>query len=116
MNIEDSQYFGRMNDPDGSAYVKGICGDTMEFYLIFKGDVVQSVKYFTDGCEHTRSCADTAAKLVEGKEISEALALSPAMIKNELPDLPSGHLHCTILTTITFLKALAEFIYKRENS
>ena len=27
---------GRMNDPSGSAWIKGLCGDTMEIYLIIE--------------------------------------------------------------------------------
>ena len=27
-------YFGRMTDPSGSAFVRGLCGDEMEFYLV----------------------------------------------------------------------------------
>jgi NifU-like protein involved in Fe-S cluster formation len=35
--INDPKYFGRMNDPTSSSYLKGPCGDSMEFYLVFEG-------------------------------------------------------------------------------
>jgi NifU-like protein involved in Fe-S cluster formation len=41
--------FGRMNDASGSAYMKGLCGDEMEFYLVIENNVVIQVKYYTDG-------------------------------------------------------------------
>jgi hypothetical protein len=30
---------GRMNDPDGAAYIKGICGDSMEMYLVIEDGI-----------------------------------------------------------------------------
>ena len=105
------KFFGRMNDPDGHAYMKGICGDEMEFYLTVNNNKIDNVTFFTHGCAHTKICGETAARLVLGKEIEEALGLSPIKIKNEISNLPEDHIHCTILTTITFLKALAEYLH-----
>ena len=28
----------RMNDPDGAAFINGICGDSMEMYLVIDDD------------------------------------------------------------------------------
>ncbi len=36
MNDGD-QFFGRMYDPTAAAFLKGICGDEMEFYLYIRG-------------------------------------------------------------------------------
>ncbi len=115
MYTTEYKYFGRMNDPDSHAYMKGICGDEMEFYLTFNGNKIDNVTFYTQGCDHTKICGETAARLVTGKEIEEALNLSPVKIKNEIKDLPGDHLHCTILTTITFLKALAEYLHNNEH-
>ena len=37
---------GRMNDPDGSAFIKGQCGDTMEMYLVIADGVITEAVFF----------------------------------------------------------------------
>ncbi len=113
MSTFDLKHLGVINDPDGLANVKGICGDTMVFYLSIKDGVIYDVRFNTDGCEHARICGETAARLVNGKRIEEALRLSPSLIKNEISELSVDHLHCPILATISFLKAMADYLYKR---
>ncbi len=116
MNTLDKNYFGKIHNADGFSYVKGICGDEMEFYLTVQDDVIKDVKFFTKGCEHIRLCGETAARLVNNKRIEEALELSPAKIKNEIKDLPVDHTHCTILSTISLLKAIADYIYRIDDN
>ena len=72
--VQDNQYFGRMNDASGAAYVKGVCGDEMEFYLIIDSDKIKEIKYYTDGCLTTKACGAMAAHLAKGKTIEEAKA------------------------------------------
>ncbi len=52
MNTIKQNYFGKINSADGFSYVKGICGDEMEFYISVKDDIIKDVKFFTKGCEH----------------------------------------------------------------
>ncbi len=113
------QYFnrhenmGRMNAPDGSAYVKGPCGDTMEIYLAISGDTISEVRFFTDGCAPTIACGSAATKLVSGKSIQDAMKIAPANIINELDGLPETNLHCAILAVTTLYKALADFLIRK---
>ena len=74
--LNDPEFFGRMNDPTVSAYLKGPCGDSMEFYLVIEQKKIAHIKYYTDGCIATRSCAATVAHLAFGKTIDEALDIS----------------------------------------
>ncbi len=114
------QYFnrhenmGRMNAPDGSAYIKGPCGDTMEMYLEISGDNISKACFFTDGCVPTIACGSSATKLVEGKNIHDAMKIAPADILNELDGLPEINLHCAILAINTLYKALADFLLQRQ--
>ena len=116
MSTEYLEHLGVMNDPKGFAHVRGICGDEMEFYLSINGDIIEDVRFRTDGCGYTRICGEAAARLVTGKRIEEALSLSPALIMKVIANLPADHLHCTILATITFLKAMADYLYRRDLS
>ncbi|OGX17905.1 MAG: hypothetical protein A3K83_07935 [Omnitrophica WOR_2 bacterium RBG_13_44_8b] len=110
--INDEKYFGRMNDPISSSYLKGPCGDAMEFYLVIDKDRITEIKYYTDGCCATRACAAMAAKLAEGKTIKEALSISAGKVIARLKGLPEDHLHCSILSVSTLYRAIADYLLK----
>jgi nitrogen fixation NifU-like protein len=114
MDTADFKHFGRMNDPDASAFFRGICGDEMEFYLLIKNDAVEKIRFFTDGCEHTGLCGETAARLAEGMRIDEVMSISPGAIIKDAGGLPEDHLHCAILASMTLYRALADYLYKKQ--
>ena len=103
-------HFGRMNDPDGSAFVKGLCGDEMEFYLLIKDSIIQEARFYTDGCEYTRACGEVAAGLSEGRSLNDALGISPQQVIEILKDLPEEHKHCSILAVSTLYRAIADYL------
>ncbi len=111
--INNPKYFGRMNDSTSSSYLKGPCGDAMEFYLVIDKGKITEIKYFTDGCHATRTCAAMAAKLVEGKTIKDALLVSAGEVIRRLKGLPEDHLHCSILSVSTLYRALADYLLKK---
>lgn len=110
--ITQKKYIGRMNDPDGSAHIKGPCGDEMEFYLTIKKDVLQDIKFHTSGCFFTYACGTMASHLAFGKTIEEVLQISPGRIIKELRYLPKDHCHCAILSVSTLYKAIADYWLK----
>jgi len=111
--INNQRYFGRMNDPVSSSYLKGPCGDAMEFYLVIEYGKITQIKYYTDGCQATRACASMVAKLAEGKFIKEALSISAGEVITRLKGLPEDHLHCSILSVSTLYRAIADYLLKR---
>jgi len=111
--INDEEYFGRMNDPACSSYLKGPCGDAMEFYLVIEKDRIAEIKYYTEGCNATRACAAMAAKLADGKTIKEALSISAGEVITKLKGLPEDHLHCSILSVSTLYRAIADYLLKK---
>jgi nitrogen fixation NifU-like protein len=111
--INNQQYFGRMNDPVSSSYLKGPCGDAMEFYLVIDKDKITEIKYYTEGCQATRACAAMAAKLASGKTIKDALSISAGEIIAKLKGLPEDHLHCSILSVSTLYRAIADYLLKK---
>ena len=106
------ELFGRMNDPVSSAYLKGPCGDEMEFYLVVEKNVITDIRYYTEGCEETRKCASAAASLAKGKTIDEALCISAGEIISNIKDIPNDHLHCSILAVSTLYRAIADYLLK----
>lgn len=111
--INDQRYFGRMNDPVSSSYLKGPCGDAMEFYLVIERGKIAEIKYYTDGCHATRACAAMVAKLAEGRFIKDALCISAGEVIAKLRGLPEDHLHCSILSVSTLYRAIADYLLKK---
>jgi nitrogen fixation NifU-like protein len=100
----------RMNDPTAAAWIKGLCGDTMEVYLTVKDGMIEEATFFTDGCEATMACGSAIAELAGGKSISEMLAVSPQHVIACVGDLPADHIHCAILAVSTLHKAVADYL------
>ncbi len=100
---------GRMNAPDGSAHITGICGDSMEIYLEIEDKTIVKALFFSNGCGVTFACGSAVTKLVNGRHIQHALDISPGDIIDELDELPDENIHCAILATSTLHKAIAEY-------
>lgn len=109
---EGKGYYGRMNAPVASAYLKGPCGDEMEFYLIIENGVIKDVNVYTEGCLATRACGVITAHQVKGKSIWEALDVSPKKVMDLLNVLPADHKHCAILAVSTLYRAIADYLLK----
>ena len=108
----DDEFFGRMSDPSGSAFVRGLCGDEMEFYLVIEDMVITQVKYFSKGCLATKLCGQAVAKRVKGKDLFEALSVNPKQIIDTETSLPMENRHCAILAVSAMYRAVAEYLLK----
>jgi len=111
--LNDPKFFGRMNDPTASSYLKGPCGDSMEFYLVIENNKITDIRYYTDGCGATRACAAFVAQMAYGKTISQALKISANDVISSLKGLPDDHLHCSILSVSTLYRAIADYLLKK---
>jgi len=109
---QQDEFFGRMTDPSGGAFVRGLCGDEMEFYLVIENNKIVQVKYYTDGCEATKSCGRAVAQRAEGKDIFEALAINPKEIIDSETELPMQNRHCAILAVTAMYRAIADYLLK----
>ena len=108
----EDPYFGRMNDPTSAATITGPCGDTMEVYLVIKDDVIEQVKYHTDGCGNTRSCGHAIARRALGRSVTDALSISAGeLIRSGECEAETGR-HCAILAVSTFYRAVANYLLK----
>ena len=105
---------GKMNDPDGSASIKGLCGDTMEIYMAITNETIIDARFNTDGSGVTLACGSVATELVKGKSITDVLLISPADIIYTLKKLPEENLHCAILAVNTLHKALADYLLRKQ--
>ena len=110
---KDPKHFGRMNDPTSSAFIKGPCGDEMEFYLVIEDRIIKEAKFYTMGCIATIVCGSMVAQLALGKSIDEALGIAPREIIESLHGLSEGYSHCSILAVSTLYRAIADYLLKR---
>ncbi len=106
----EDPFFGRMNDPSGSAFVRGACGDEMEFYLNIRDEVICEAKYYTEGCDDTRRYGRAAAMAAQGKSLLDALGINPRQIMGGELSPAEGNRHCAILAVITLYRAIAEYL------
>lgn len=97
----------RVTKADGYGKKSGVCGDTVEFFLILNGDDIESVSYYSEGCLNTNACANTVASLIEGKKLAEAWEITPEIIAAYLETLPDDHIHCAELAVGALYLALA---------
>lgn len=110
--VKGNEHFGQMNGPSGSAYIKGICGDQMEVYIVVDNNRITDIKFHTDGCVYTTACGAMACSLAVGKTLQEALGVSAGQVIAELKVLPKSHIHCAILAVSTLYKAIADYLIK----
>ncbi|MBU0486286.1 MAG: iron-sulfur cluster assembly scaffold protein [Proteobacteria bacterium] len=110
---KDPKHFGRMNGPTASAYIKGPCGDEMEFYLVIEDRIIKEVKFYTTGCISTIVCGEVVSRLASGKIINEALGISSRQVIEMLKGLPESNSHCSILAVSTLYRAIADYLLKR---
>ena len=96
-------------DPDGYGKRTGMCGDTVEMFLIVRHNRIHKVFFATDGCINTHACANCVAFLVEGKDIAEAFEITPEKVINFLETLPEENTHCAELAVGALYLALVNF-------
>ncbi|NLH38846.1 MAG: iron-sulfur cluster assembly scaffold protein [Elusimicrobia bacterium] len=109
------KYSGKMETPEVFSRFKGPCGDEMEFYLRFKDGTISGIKYHTSGCGWTSACGAIVCFYADGRNIEEALFISPGLISKTLGGLPPDHEHCPILACSSFYSALGKWMVCEKN-
>ncbi len=99
----------RVNDPDGYGTRTGDCGDTVEFFLTCKDNMIASSSFQVQGCMNTTACSNTVAKFIQGKPIESAWKITPEKVAKFLETLPEDHFHCAELAVGALYLALADF-------
>jgi nitrogen fixation NifU-like protein len=100
--------FGPLKGAHANARVTGPCGDTMEFWLLLRGDRIQRAAFTADGCGASIACGAAAARLAEGRTVEEAIRLTPLQVEIAVGNLPKDHKHCPVLALNTLRAALEQ--------
>ncbi|MFH1349562.1 MAG: iron-sulfur cluster assembly scaffold protein [Pseudomonadota bacterium] len=106
-------YMRAINDPDGYACLRGICGDTMEIFIKFENDRVKEASFQTDGCGSSMVCGSFAAEMSIGKNPDDLLEITGEEIMGRMGGLPKDDEHCAFLAAETLHEALNDYMIKQ---
>jgi Mrp family chromosome partitioning ATPase len=101
---------GSLSDFDGYATITGPCGDTMDFWIRVRDEIVVEAAFTTDGCGSSRACGSMTTTLAEGKPIGEVMAMTDTTVLEALGDFPESSAHCALLATNTLRAACEEYL------
>ncbi len=113
--FQDPKNWGKPPEDQISAWhaYEGSCGDTMQFFLKIKENIIEKANFITDGCGATIAAGSQITMMVEGKSLEFAEKLKPIDIDNALQGLPDDHKHCAELAVTTLKRAIEK--YKIQN-
>ena len=111
--LANSPFLGDIPQPDGYAYMRADCGDSMEVFLSMKDQFIEKARFDTVGCGFTIACGNKAMEFAEGKHLSKAQQISPEDIITSLGNLlPDSHYHCAELATLTLKDAIRDYLVR----
>ena len=108
------QNIGKIEDADCHVSVAGVCGDTIEMFLSIENGRISDIRFMTDGCGATITCASYVTRLAKGKSVEEALQIEPADVEGYFQGLPEETRHCAKLAVMTLKAALEEYSGKSD--
>ena len=106
---------GKIKDSDSYVSMTGVCGDTIEIYLVVRNGKISDIRFMTDGCGATITCASYVTRTAKGKSLEEALRIKPEDVNKYFEGLPEDHKHCAKLAVITLAAAIEKYQGKSNN-
>lgn len=104
----------RLENPDGYGTRTGVCGDSVEFFIMVdQNNCLSSISFDFDGCVYTAACCNSVAHLAKGHTVDNAWNITDEMIKAYLQTLPEDHYHCAELCVGAFYLALTDYQKKK---
>jgi len=107
-------YEGALANPDGYAFERSSCGDSMELFLKFDGERVGQASFRTAGCGAGAVCGSYAAEMALHKGPEEILKITGQSILERLGGLPREEEPVATLAAETLHAALRNFICKQK--
>ena len=92
---------------------EGPCGDTMQFFLKIKDNIIEKANFITDGCGATVAAGSQTTLMIEGKPLNFAESLVPEDIDKALKGLPEDHKHCAELSVRTLQRSIEKYKYNK---
>lgn len=110
----EAGYRERLENPDGYGTRTGVCGDSVEFFIMVDEDeCLSSISFDFDGCVYTAACCNSVVHLGQGHLVENAWNITDEMVKQYLQTLPEDHYHCAELCVGAFYLALTDYQKKK---
>lgn len=108
---QNPENMGEMHDADAVGTAGGgDCGDMLRMWIKFREEggrkVVDKATFQAFGCQTAIAVASAATRLIRGKTVEEALALSGEEMAAPLGPLPPMKIHCAQLVEEALHRAL----------
>ena len=100
---------GEPEHADSNVRITGPCGDTIEMWLAVGDGKISDIRFMTDGCGATITCASYVTRTVKGKSVEEALRIKPEDVDSYFEGLPDEHKHCAKLAVVTLTAAIENY-------
>jgi len=100
---------GELEHADSHVRITGPCGDTIGMWLTIKGGKISDIRFMTDGCGATITCASYVTGAAKGKTIEEAIRIRPEDVVEYFEGLPDEHKHCAKLAVMTLTAAVEKY-------
>jgi len=110
----EASYRERLENPDGYGARTGVCGDSVEFFIMVdENECLSSISFDFDGCVYTAACCNSVVHLGQGHLVENAWNITDEMVKAYLQTLPEDHYHCAELCVGAFYLALTDYQKKK---
>lgn len=114
-HAERPRNYGSLEDYDSNTSFTGSCGDTITVWLKVNKDIIEDIKFQTDGCGYTVACGSMATSLIRGKRITDVAKINQKRIIDKLGGLPDSHKHCALLASSAIKEAVKDYyLFKKE--
>lgn len=113
--FHDPKNWGKPPEEEISVWhaYEGPCGDTMQFFLKIKDNIIEKANFITDGCGATVAAGSQTTLMIEGKPLNFAESLNPEDIDKALKGLPEDHKHCAELAIRTLKHSVEKYKYNK---
>ena len=99
--IDNASSVGQKGNP--------VCGDVMKIYLKIKDDCIEDIKFETLGCAAAIAVSSALTEQVQGKTLTQALAITKDDIVEALGGLPLAKVHCSMLGVDALHQAIKDY-------
>jgi nitrogen fixation NifU-like protein len=108
---------GEIADADGIGEVGNpVCGDMMTFYIKVRDNRLEDVKFKTFGCGAAIAVSSMVSEMAKGKNLVEAMKITPQLVADELEGLPKNKFHCSNLGAQALQKAIKDYLSKQKKT
>ena len=120
MDIVNAAYFDHFLNPRNSGFVEGAngigkwgdpgCGDFVVVSIRVEKNVIEDIKFMSNGCSGAIASTSAMTELVKGKSIEEALSITGVMIEEAIGGLPDDKRHCSFLGERALKAAINDYL------